>query len=302
MVAAWALAVAGVGGCGAQKLGGDPGRSATGGRNALVTDGSFGLPSDAGTGAATDTGGSAAAGAQMGMAVGGARGAGGQVGSGGGLGGAAPGPDPISLGLSCEVGGDCQSGFCIDGVCCNSACQGSCRSCALPGALGTCALVPADAIDPRAACPTDNPSSCGHDGACDGSGHCGLYPAGTSCSGTSCADGKLTMARICNGNGGCVAAITFSCAPYTCDATGTQCGTSCTTADDCTNGACVTGTCGSHVLTALCTTDSDCASGHCAQGACCASACAGPCFSCALPGAMGTCEPDPSGDPSLCAS
>lgn len=298
MFAAWALAVAGFGGCGARQLGGDPGRSATGGRNAVVTDGSPGLRSDAGAGAATDTGGSAAAGAQMGTPAGGARDAGGQVGSDG----AASGSELAHLGLPCEVGEGCLSGLCVDGVCCDSACEGSCRSCALPGELGTCALVPADAIDPRAACPTDNPSSCGSDGTCDGSGHCGLYPAGTSCSADFCADGKLTMARSCNGAGGCLAAIAFSCAPYICDATGTRCGTSCTTGDDCTNGACVGGTCSSHSLTGICSTDDDCASGHCAQGVCCASACVGPCSSCALRGSIGTCEPDPAADPSLCPS
>ena len=37
---------------------------------------------------------------------------------------------------------DCQSGFCVDGVCCNSACPGTCQTCNLAGSLGTCANIP----------------------------------------------------------------------------------------------------------------------------------------------------------------
>src|SRR5262249_14831330 len=39
---------------------------------------------------------------------------------------------------NCRV---CQSGHCADGVCCNSACDGTCTSCALPDYVGTCTPV-----------------------------------------------------------------------------------------------------------------------------------------------------------------
>jgi hypothetical protein len=45
-------------------------------------------------------------------------------------------------GNTCGDSGDCVSGFCTDGVCCNSACGTVCRSCAVPGSVGTCAIVP----------------------------------------------------------------------------------------------------------------------------------------------------------------
>jgi hypothetical protein len=65
----------------------------------------------------------------------------------------------------CATGAECASGFCSEGVCCNSACTGSCRSCNLAGAIGTCQPVPAGAPDPHGACPGG--SVCGGDGSCD---------------------------------------------------------------------------------------------------------------------------------------
>lgn len=47
----------------------------------------------------------------------------------------------------------CQGGlFCVDGVCCNTACTGSCESCNLPGVAGLCSPIPAGQ-DPAAECP-----------------------------------------------------------------------------------------------------------------------------------------------------
>ncbi|MDX2018709.1 MAG: hypothetical protein SF187_00605 [Deltaproteobacteria bacterium] len=44
----------------------------------------------------------------------------------------------VALGSSCRQSVECGSGFCVDGVCCASACVGLCQSCALPGMQGTC--------------------------------------------------------------------------------------------------------------------------------------------------------------------
>src|SRR5579863_3414208 len=35
-------------------------------------------------------------------------------------------------GLSCSCAAECKSNFCVDGVCCDKACQGTCMTCALP--------------------------------------------------------------------------------------------------------------------------------------------------------------------------
>ena len=43
---------------------------------------------------------------------------------------------------ACSVGSECVSGFCAQGVCCSTNCDGTCFSCALPGTTGTCTRVP----------------------------------------------------------------------------------------------------------------------------------------------------------------
>lgn len=53
----------------------------------------------------------------------------------------------------CSRNQDCQDGlFCVDGVCCNSACNGTCEACNLPGNQGACTPVPA-MNDPAGECP-----------------------------------------------------------------------------------------------------------------------------------------------------
>src|SRR5579872_2188112 len=41
-----------------------------------------------------------------------------------------------TLGSACGCDSDCDSGFCIDGVCCASACQDTCKACNVPGMMG----------------------------------------------------------------------------------------------------------------------------------------------------------------------
>ena len=48
---------------------------------------------------------------------------------------------------SCAANEECASGFCSDGVCCNTKCAGLCVSCALPGLVGTCSPTPAGGPD-----------------------------------------------------------------------------------------------------------------------------------------------------------
>ena len=72
-------------------------------------------------------------------------------------------------GIGCALGAECVTGFCVEGVCCDSACGGECDTCvAARGAPedGTCAVVAAGSPgDP--ACPS--PFACnGTDAACPG--------------------------------------------------------------------------------------------------------------------------------------
>lgn len=72
--------------------------------------------------------------------------------------------EPGSNGEVCADGSDCASGFCADGVCCESACDGLCESCALPSAAGSCEPIPAG---------TDPEDECAGALVCDGARSCG---------------------------------------------------------------------------------------------------------------------------------
>ena len=65
-------------------------------------------------------------------------------------------------GASCTDGQQCNSGFCVDGVCCESACANTCGSCNAEDAEGTCTPY-AVGHDPDAECPI---TACGGGFAC----------------------------------------------------------------------------------------------------------------------------------------
>ena len=80
---------------------------------------------------------------------------------GGGGGGAGEGK---ADGVGCGDGNECQSGLCVDGVCCATACDGTCEACDLAGSEGTCT--------PHAP-GTDPESECG-EGSCSGETVCAV--------------------------------------------------------------------------------------------------------------------------------
>ncbi len=139
-----------------------------------------------------------------------------------------------SNGSACTAGTTCNSGFCAQGVCCATACTGTCSACNVTGSVGTCVAVPAGQ-DPLNQCADAGATSCGLNGLCNGSGACQKYAAGTSCGSVTCAGSTLTPAAACDGNGTCVTPATSACTPYVC---GTNaCKTSCTTSADCVSPA-----------------------------------------------------------------
>ena len=98
-------------------------------------------------------------------------------------------------GIACGSDGDCQSGHCTDGLCCDLACTGQCQACDVSGHHGTCWPIPAD----------EAPH--GQRGACAGSGVCG-----SSCNGSAATcvfPGPETtcpctlLSGTCNGAGQC---------------------------------------------------------------------------------------------------
>ena len=134
------------------------------------------------------------------------------AGSDTGLGGS-PGPSgPKSpLATACHANADCGSGFCVDGVCCDSACDQQCLGCALPGAVGHCGPI-SQGPDPVATTPCTGSSACFLDhatsiSACKvvdgascssnadcGSGHCLTYYVDADGDGF----GTASSAKFCN--------------------------------------------------------------------------------------------------------
>jgi hypothetical protein len=132
-------------------------------------------------------------------------------------------------GDACTNAVDCASGFCVDGVCCNTACTGQCEAC--DGAIpGTCSLVTGAPHPGRPPC-EGNDSDCGY---CDGTSTACVYPDLAPCA-TSCAGGSQTVS-LCDGKGDCKPFSTpIPCTPYACiDTTG--CASSCTVDSECAPG------------------------------------------------------------------
>jgi hypothetical protein len=164
-------------------------------------------------------------------------------------------------GQSCAAGINCASGFCANGVCCMTACDGSCQSCALPESPGRCAPLPVNSV----------------------------------CAPARCDGNTRVTSSTCDGSGTCQAPGRQECAPFACDPTTGNCQTKCAVDADCFNSSCVDGLCGFLGIAAKCARDSECTSGFCTDGFCCNLPCLGPCVSCAMPGKLGTCSALPAG-------
>jgi hypothetical protein len=163
-----------------------------------------------------------------------------------------------NLGVDCTDGVQCLSGKCVDGVCCNGDCDGTCEACNLAALKGTCSPLanntdPAtecgtcrvcngarackdaiDGTDPKDECSQSAQSTCAQDGTCGG-GACRKWPLGTVCVAQACAGNVQQNADTCNGAGACVDGGTTSCGGYVCS--GTACLTSCADDAQCQTGA-----------------------------------------------------------------
>jgi hypothetical protein len=212
-----------------------------------------------------------------------------------------------SNGATCSSAGECSSNFCVDGVCCNSLCSGTCAACTAArkgsGSDGACGLISVG-TDPDDECAASAPSTCGLTGTCSGSGSCALYPIGTTCGGSSCSAGTETHPTTCDGAGVCFTPSMTPCSPYVCG--GTTCLTTCGGDTDCIAGdyCSAAGAClATQANGATCTGNSQCTSAHCVDGVCCGSACTGTCQSCSVAGSVGMCTnvPASSTDPGTCS-
>jgi len=216
---------------------------------------------------------------------------------------------PKPIGSACTASGQCappagaSTGFCIDGVCCNQACNLTCYTCNNGTTPGTCSVLAAGLQDHSATTTCDAANQYCVGGSCQSN----KKPNGQTCNtSTDCGSGYCVDNICCNSScqgicqgcnvpgklGSCVNlpvgstdnSPTALCPlPQYCDAAGT-----------CQSGLKATGL--------ACTTGSQCATGNCVDGFCCNSACADTCYACNNPNNEGTCGPIPPGgtDGMLC--
>jgi RHS repeat-associated protein len=156
-----------------------------------------------------------------------------------------------SFGLSCTSNSQCASGFCTNGVCCDTACNsGTCSACNVAGHLGTCSARIGGTVCRASAgvcdvaetcdgtsfsCPSDSVASAGtvcraSTGACDPAETCSgtsvncpsdsLAVAGTVC---RAAAGGCDVAETCNGTSATCPADTLASAGTVCRAAAGAC-------------------------------------------------------------------------------
>jgi len=208
-------------------------------------------------------------------------------------------------GTTCSVASDCSSGFCVDGVCCDSKCDGVCQACTASrkgsGTDGVCGAIP-PAKDSKDACALFQGAACSNDAEC-ASGVC----ADGVCCDARCT-GQCESCAVPGSVGTCTPAIGAPLAgKAACDAGSDSCGArvcdgldraSCAgyapTAKSCRIAGCVDGietlpascdgkgacpaattktcepfVCGDGVCLTRCTADSECKDGYrCAAGKC----------------------------------
>ena len=173
----------------------------------------------------------------------------------------------VPTGAPCTMGTECASGFCVGGVCCETACIANCRTCTSSGAEGKCVDVPFGAPPPtgetgKACSDQTGSNACGLDGLCDGAGACRMVPTGRSCGVQVCrriTDFNYRVFRPqCDGQGNCCdgegdptscdslqAEVVDACGDYRCAETDPPyCYERCTTNAECISGA----TCGGNNL------------------------------------------------------
>lgn len=133
------------------------------------------------------------------------------------------------LGASCDSASQCESGSCVDGFCCNTACTGQCAACDSPGQEGRCVAIQGAPRGDRPACAGSDPCA-----QCGGVrlDACGL-DEGAECGPSSCQAGIMYEAGRCV-SGVCTDADADNCEPYNCNADG--CRTRCGTDKDCYSG------------------------------------------------------------------
>ena len=196
-----------------------------------------------------------------------------------------------SNGQKCAGGTDCATGICVDGVCCDVACTGTCKTCKLSGYAGTCTNVLAGQPD------ANGSTACVGTGACDGNGACKTAQGQPCTSGSACVTGHCADGVCCDmGCSETCKACHLAGKAGTCshvpasqpDANGKQ---PCMGANACDG----SGACKKAAGQACPGGFKDCSTGFCMDYVCCDTPCTDTCRSCGLSGSLGTCTLVPAG-------
>lgn len=173
-----------------------------------------------------------------------------------------------------ECGGDdeCENDTCVDGFCCDSACDGTCEACS--AALtsepdGVCSFIDS-ASDPDGECPGGG-GACITD-VCSGTeARCGYEPAGTDCGPQTCVNGEELQPQ-CNATGECNMVQETSCNGHVCANNSDSCDLDCDSGPEapvCLSGyGCATTSAMADPCWPTCTNDDDCPSNNCTEMLC----------------------------------
>ena len=116
-----------------------------------------------------------------------------------------------SFSLACTSSSQCATGFCVNGVCCDTACTGTCGACNLTGKVGTCSPVAAGTVCRAANGVCDAAETCNGTGlTCPADG---FKAAGTICRPVA---GPCDSAESCGGTSSSCPADAFAAAGTVC--------------------------------------------------------------------------------------
>ena len=121
-------------------------------------------------------------------------------------------------GKACASDDQCPGHVCVDGVCCDSRCDGVCEACDVVGSVGSCVALTGRPHGARAACDATAPSDVCKAHACDGKDRktCATLSR-EDCKAPACGGGAFTPAAKCDGAGACVESKPTACGDYACD-------------------------------------------------------------------------------------
>lgn len=133
--------------------------------------------------------------------------------------------------IACTRAAECESRNCVDGVCCDTKCDGQCQACDVESFEGRCSQVPSG--PPHGS----RPVCFGEDPECRG--ECGTNPTKCDydpeleCGDSTCSEGHRNYG-LCNqtDEGKCSPAET-DCDPFLCDDDGVACKAACESVADC---------------------------------------------------------------------